>query len=358
MHPEVDIVRSAVLAASGANAGIHAAQPLARSLLKEKLMRTTSQALLCALLPACVSGGHHSYNWDGGTGDAGACTSTQTITQDLTLTDNDVLDAPAGCWALNGKLTIQGSSVTSLAKLGQLTAVNDLEIGGSGLVKFDTPHAVSVSGGISIHDNAVLADISNLSAGSDVLAALHFHYNAALTDFGQLLTTVHAVSGEAMFMHNAKLAKLDLHGIERFDTMIEIGYDDDLASIDLSGLQYTPMLSIHDNPVLTTLQLGSLQLVGEISITNNPMLTGVPVPAMSQISGAVTISGDTALTDLGQLSHTGRIVGEVTISNDPALDYCAAHEVDCCVPTGTVTITGLKQDNNCHSYCFTNACPY
>jgi hypothetical protein len=361
MHPEVDIMRRSVLAAPAANAGIHAAQPLARSLLKEMFMRTTSKAMLCALLPACVSGGHHSYSWDGGGGDgAAACASTQTVTQDLTLSDNDVLDAPTGCWTLNGKLTIQGSSVTSLAKLGQLTGVLDLEIAGSGLTKIDTPRAVAVSRDISIHDNTVLADVSNLTAGSGVLGAVHVHANPALVDLGMLLSTVRAVSGEAMFMNDDKLAKLDLHTITRFDMGIEIGYDAQLAAVDLSGLQYTPLLWVHDDLVLTTLNsLGSMQLLGDLRITNCPVLTAIGFPAMSAISGSVEITGDAALTDLGQLSHVGQITGSVTISNDPALDYCAAHEVDCCVPTGTFTISGVKQDNNCHSYCFANNnCPF
>jgi hypothetical protein len=310
-------------------------------------------------LSACVNG-HHIYTYDSGSGSAAACTGMQTVTQDLTLTDNEILDAPTSCWVLNGKLTIRGTAVSSIAKLGPLTAVSELEIANSGLAKFDSPHAVEVRGPISIHDNAQLADIANISVTTGVVPSLHVDYNAQLADLGELVSAIQAVSGDASFVSNAKLAKLDLHQVARFDAGVVIDGNTALASIDLSGLKVAPTLAIRNNPALTTIaDLRSLTLLGALTISNNATLTALPMATFSgEIAGDVTISDNGALTDLGRLAYAMRIDGALTITNNAALDYCVAKEVDCCVPTGPVNIQGNLPDNNCHSYCFTNSCPY
>src|SRR5678816_1114579 len=44
---------------------------------------------------------------------------------------------PEGCWDLYGKLSIEGSQITSLKKLGQLIGIDELEIASTGLTTLD-----------------------------------------------------------------------------------------------------------------------------------------------------------------------------------------------------------------------------
>lgn len=357
MHPSVDDLKTPHLAIASATRGIHVMSTAARDLFKEVIMRTT--LTLLALTAACVDTGHLRYTHDGGTdADDGDC---QTIKQQLTINDNVILDAPTSCWVLDGDLAIAGAAVTSVAKLNGLAKVTgNLEIGNTNLAKLDTSRVVAVQGAISIHDNGALTDISQLSASP--LAATKYlavDYNPKLATVGSAFAGINYVAGGVSFTHDGATS-LDLHGLHQVDFSVTVANDAQLASVDLSGLQRVGGLSVTSNAVLASIDLGSINSMGDVTFRNNPALATLPMSPAPSLIGAVTIDSNAALTDLGQLSHAGTINGALQITNNAKLPYCAAHEVDCCVASGAVTITGEDNTNtNCHSYCFTNnVCPH
>ena len=118
MHPSVDSVAST----KTPSIEIDCARLPARTLLKETIMRTSLGALLCAsLATACAPIGEHAGSLDGP--DAGidgavsaACDQLETKTMDITISGSaGFTNLPAGCWKLNGKLTLTCPAVTSLA---------------------------------------------------------------------------------------------------------------------------------------------------------------------------------------------------------------------------------------------------
>jgi hypothetical protein len=148
---------------------------MARRLLKETFMRTTTlSALLASMLAiGCVPMGSDSEQRsrvDGGSGSAGSAGDTTCDTSNITVQSGDfefnsdasLTNIPKSCWQLAGKLTIDGS-ISSLAKLGDLRNVGDLVITSSGLTTIDTPNPLAVSGSIDIETNSKLSDLSNLA---------------------------------------------------------------------------------------------------------------------------------------------------------------------------------------------------
>src|SRR5262247_3946 len=127
MRSRVDTMRTNHLSASTTNTRIHASSSLVRSLLLEVDNMRVLLFTLPLVAAACVDTYRPPHSTDGGSDD-GNCASVE---HDLSVrSEADVADLPTGCWDLYGKLSVNGSAVTSLAMLGDIRSANDIEIVG------------------------------------------------------------------------------------------------------------------------------------------------------------------------------------------------------------------------------------
>ena len=332
-------------------------------------MRTTPIALVCSLLaPACVDVPHADYNFgaDAGSGSAATCSNPELVIQDLEV-DGSAAPAgtPSGCWTLQGKLTVTGGGATTLANLGQLQSVDELEVANTALTKFDTPLALQVSGAIYIHDNAQLAAIDNITPASTRIDSLRVENNAALTAVGTGLAAVEYVTNQTTFLGNGKLATIDLHQAQRLEGGLDIENNGALTSIEIDALNSTADLTLKNNAVLTSLSLGALQFVhGSLTIDTNAKLDlgSAMTSTITAIDYNLAITNNAALTQIGNLDHAGGVIGTVNVSGNSQLDYCQARSVGCCVPHTGVADVDNNSGNQCnsgHSWCYSNgSCPY
>ncbi|HTR50588.1 MAG TPA: hypothetical protein VMJ10_07770 [Kofleriaceae bacterium] len=332
-------------------------------------MRTTKLAVVCSLLaPACVNVPHADYNFgaDAGSGSAATCSDPELVIQDLEVNGSAAPDGtPSGCWTLQGKLTVTGSGVTTLANLGQLQSVNELEVANTALTSFDTPLAIQVSGAVYIHDNAQLAAIDKVTPATSRIDSLRVENNAALTAVGTGLVAVQSVTNQTTFLNNGKLATIDLHQAQRLEGGLDIENDGALTSIEIDALNSTADLTLKNNAVLTSISLGALQFIhGSLTIDTNAKLDlGTAMTStITAIDYNLAITNNAALTGIGNLDHAGGVIGTVNVSNNAQLDYCQARSIGCCVPhpgTAEIQNDGNNQCNSGHSWCYSNGqCPY
>ena len=372
MHPEVDIVRTRLLAVSSVTGEIHASSPAARNLCREVSMRIPILAMLA--LAACVDVPHrHYFNGDGGVDGGSAarsCSNAQLVAGDMSFTyaDNALLLSgvpKSGSWKLGGKLTLSGSGVTSLAKLGDLCSVGDLEIGNTGLAKVDTAGAIEVVGNLSIHDNSSLTDVTNVVPGADRVSSIFVENNAKLARFDSY-APLQYVTNKVTVDYNNALTSIDLGSVIRIEGGVDVSYDSALTSLKLTALQsVTGDVTISHDTALPGVTLGELQYVhGTLTIDSNDAidLASMMSSPLQRIDYNLYITNNAKLTGVGQLAHTGSIGGVISISNNAALDFCPAREVGCCVAhAGVASITNnlTSQCNTGHSWCFANnTCPY
>jgi hypothetical protein len=317
-------------------------------------MRTTTLALLVSL-SACVSPigerEHEGFGPDAGVDGStatGACDDLEIVTMNLTVSGSSNFNGlPTTCWRLNGKLVITGPAITSVAKLGDLREVNDLEINDADLATFDTKAPVEVSGDIFIHANDKLTDITNVAAKSTV-KSIRVEYNAALTKLGGL-SRVNVVSGATSIANNAKLSTVELGSAQRLEGGLSVTDNGALGTITLTGMQSVGNLTIARNPVLSN--IGSMAAMtnihGTFTIDDNDAIT-----TLSSLGTGVTIdlglviSNNLKLADTGQLQHATRIFGTIAVTSNAALDVSYAHDIGCCVSSA-----GFAASNNKTTQC-------
>ncbi|HUS33244.1 MAG TPA: hypothetical protein VMZ53_32300 [Kofleriaceae bacterium] len=326
-------------------------------------MRTTNLALV-SLLSACVAPigdrDHDNFGPDAGVDGSsatGACDDLKIVTMNLTVSGaSNFNNLPTTCWKLNGKLVITGPAITSVAKLGDLREVTDLEINDADIAKFDTKAAVDVSGDIYIHNNDKLTDIANIVAKSTV-KSIRVEYNPLLPNLGGL-NRASIVSGATSITNNLKLTAVDFTSMQRLEGGVTISDNTVLTSIQLSSLQSVGNVSISRNPALTTLSnMSSMTNVhGAFSIDDNDALVSLGQFGSSiTVDTNVTIANNAKLTDTGAIDHATRIFGTVAINNNAQLDVSKAHDIGCCVATGAFTATGNKTNQcNGNHYCLNN----
>jgi hypothetical protein len=257
MHPSVDKAKSAPTPVENPSIEINYACATARPLLKESTMRITIKALLCSLLAtACAPIGEHGGDDgpDAGT-DAGSastvCDNYEQRSLDLTISgDAGFNGLPTKCWKLNGKLTLTGPAVTSLAKLGDLREVRDLIIDNTALTKLDSKSTLQVSGAVTIKNNTSLTDVANLTLAPEV-TSITVEYNSALTSLGGLSKAV-LVSGATTITNNAKLTSIALGSATRLEGGIAISDNAALKSLDLHSLVSTNNFTVKNNGALTS----------------------------------------------------------------------------------------------------------
>jgi hypothetical protein len=344
-------------------------------------MRTTTAStfLLASMLsigcaPIGSAPGHgRNSGPDAGAGSADPTCDESKIAQksgDIDFTGAAVTGLPDACWTLTGKLTVD-SSVTSLAKLGDLRGVKDLVITNSQLTTIDTPSPLAVSGTIDIESNTKLEDLSNLSLPSDAscgtyLTAVTLKGNTTLTTMGAL-NQVRCVVGAVDIENNVRLTDVDLSNAVRIEGGLTIQGDTAATTIELDALQSVTgvvgatggapvAITIANNTSLTSLGTWSaIQFMhGGITIDTNPALTSLAgvitagtnsnntVGTGFMVEGTLAITNNAKLTEVGDFDHLSW-AQQINVSHNASLDYCEAREIGCCVVDSQPTATAMDQ---------------
>lgn len=307
------------------------------------------------------------------------------VTTDLVITDAaDFNGLPSGCWDLNANLAIEGSVVTSLVKLGDLKAVNDLTIVGTNLTTIDTKSTLKVWGSLSVIGNPKLTNIDKLSIkkwtgavqGDAFQVAYTVRNNPALTSVGPL-EYIPAVDGRLEISGNAKLSSVQFLTLTEAPSGIVISRNG-VTSVDLSSIVSVADVEISDNTALTTLSgpatrtiegnfvvrgntalatLGSLTTLesveGSLTVSGSALANLGSLPALKYVTGTVEVTNNAQLANLGSLSRA-QLLGTTTITGNANLNDCLAREVAHCVPqVGTVTFDDNKPNSldACNCYC-------
>ena len=380
MHPEVDKAKSSPTPMKTPSIEIDYARTQAQRLLKGMTMRTTITALLCSFIAtACAPIGETGGDYDAPDAgvDGGAvnttCDNYESRTLDLTISgDSGFSGLPMTCWKLNGRLTLSGPAITSLAKLGDLREVKDLVIDNTGLSKIDSKSQFTVSGDVTIKNNAQLADIANVTVGP-LARSITLEYNGALTGVGGL-SKAEVISGATSIRNNAKLAKVEMGSVKRFEGGLTISDNAALTTLNLAAVESTGSIVIRNNAALTNLgTMSNLAFIhGSLTIDNNDALTSLANTMMAGttfnerkvwVDTTVAITNNNALTQLGAIAHFKFVYGSVTVTGNSNLTYCEIRSVDCCVDTDLIQHSGNKTtscSSNGYSWCVaeTGSCPF
>jgi hypothetical protein len=360
-------------------------------LIKETTMRHTTRLphnlSLAALLFTSACLGQVGEDPGGGSrpkkdGDAPAgCENPTEITEPVTIrSDADFAKLPTGCWDLFEKLRLEGPGIVSLAKLGTLKGVNDLELVDTNVKTIDTKLPLAVYGAVTITGNKQLASLANMPVdNADNLTATYTVRNNPLLTSLDGLKYIKTVEGELRISDNAALADISLVELTSVTGALTIA-NTGATRIDLGSLQTVMRLEISGNTKLTTFDgLAASTIKGDFVLRGNTALANIGVmSSVTRVEGAVTIDGNnalknldafaslqyitssltvmnnTALESLGRFNQLAGIGTTVAITGNTALPYCSGHEIDHCVASGAVTVTNNKpntQNATCPCWC-------
>jgi Receptor L domain len=386
MHPRVDIVRTSTPIRSVATTGSHSSSPLARTLLNlDSPMRFTT--LLIALTPfvaACL--GEQGGSRKPGDRDTTDPTSTTEDTcakveKDITIrTAADTTTLPkTGCYDIYGKLTLQGSVVTSLVMLNGLNSVNELDLDHTGLTTIDSKRPIGIYGKLTVTGNAKLTNLKQLSfetASTGILIDGNTVL-ATLDPLGLDDPKLAEVDGDIAITGNAALTQVPLKNLTKVTGALTITGNTVVKTVDLSNLATTGHVELADNPQLTSLTgFAATTINGDFAIRNNTALTTLgTMSSLYRVTGNLTIDGNAALTnlaafttsvkfvdlmltitnnqnlvDLGALKHL-QLVGAITITNNQNLVTCRATEIDRCTQHPTTAVISNNKNTNCNWQC-------
>ena len=328
-------------------------------------MRIPMLAVLCSAFTGCFApiGPEHD-NGDrpdaGSTSDGGAVNGCETKTGDVlidAMSDFDTL--PKGCWNAGARLTIKGSAVTSLERLGDLKKVQSIELDGTPLQAFNSKAPIDVTGDIVIANNAQLTSLDNLKP-LDTVASVRVEGNQLLANLGGLAGAKKISS--ATIRNNPQLTTLELRADTISGDFIVEG-NAKLVAPTLDNVTTIGNYMVRDNVLLTS--IGALPklttISGNLVIDNNDRLATLS-PTIGgtalRISGFIDVRNNQVLTSLGNLSHAQQVTGTVQFSYNPALHYHVVYEYACCVQSGATYIdnSGPSCANNNTPYCGNN-CP-
>lgn len=330
----------------------------ARAVLWRTHMRTTTMALLCSLA-ACAGpvGGYGDSDRDLDGPDAGIdggaaarpCTEIETKTMDINIaSDAGFTNLPNTCWKLNGTLTVSGPGVKSLAKLGDLRSVTDLEINNTELTAIDSMSNIEVSGDIWIRYNEKLTDIAKIIPRGTV-QAITVEHNAALTSLGGLAQAT-IVAGQTTILDNAKLTTINLGSATRLEGGLAVRDNSVATALDLKSLQSVGSITIANNNALSSVTASSLlsNIHGTLTIDNNDALKTLgQLGNSTTIDANLIITGNAQLADVGQLARANRVFGGIQITSNSALPATRAYDVGCCVMSSTGFAASSNQGTSC-----------
>lgn len=342
-------------------------------------------SVLFLSLTACVGevgGGSAGRGRTAGSGDgsgsgSGDCEDVTTAVSIRSAADFD--DLPKGCWDLYAPLTIQGSAITSVNKLGDLIGADSIEIIGTGLTTIDTAKPLKVYGPVTVSGNGTLRDLKNLvvERADNIPLGVTIEDNTALVSLDGLVDLTY-LDTDLVVTGNQALSSVSLKRLKQIDGVVRVTNNAALTQVDLSGATTVGKIELMNNANLTTFAgLAATTIGGDLVIRTNPKLStlgtmsslgriegsltiddndalttiGAFTTSMQLVTGSVTVANNQALTGLGQIAHFQGI-GTASITNNPSLSFCRAIEVQHCVGSiGTVTINNNADDDNCNCYC-------
>ena len=303
------------------------------------------------------------------------------VTHDVSVRNpNDATALPQDqCWDLYGKLTVEGTTITTLSMLGDIRSANDIEIVGTGLTSFDTKSPVNLwYGEVHVASNDKLTSFTNLTIQDGHVANVNIDANPALTTFE--LGGLETIDTDLTITNNATLTKVEISALEKVTGAVVVDNNAALGTVNFGSLSSAASIELVNDPVMTSLSglpsttvmgnftiqsdaalttlsgLTSLQSIeGTLKIDNNKALTSLSAfPATSAVIGAgLSVTNNAALIDMGGFSHFNYL-GGITITGNTSLPYCAAHEVQQCVTSyaGTPLIGSNKNTTtNCTYWC-------
>jgi hypothetical protein len=324
-----------------------------------RLTTTLCVVVFASLAAACVAEpGTHRKPGSGSAEDGPATGPCTRRDGDVVVRSaSDMASLPkTGCYDIYGKLTVQGQAITSLAGLGPINSVDELDLDHTGLNAIDSKRPLGIYGKLTVTGNAKLANLAQLS------------FEAASTGI--------LIDG------NAQLASLEPLGLAdpalgEVDGDVVITGNPVLTTVPLGNLtRLTGALTVSDNAALTAIALGKLTTAGHIEITGNAQLASLgTMAALYRVSGnlmidgnaaltslaafttslkfvdlALTITNNAALTDLGALKHM-QLVGAIDIASNQSLVSCRAIEIDRCTQHPTAAVISGNKDGNCNWSC-------
>jgi len=342
-------------------------------------MRLTALLLLSLLTSACVApvgGGGSSRGGDDD--DDGECDldTAKVVEKNLDLRSaGDIDDAklPSGCWDLHGTLRIESPNVTTLAGLGKLAAVTNLELVNTKLTTLDLAEPLTVYEKLDVRNNQTLGSLDKLSIDQDRAVSITIQDNAALTSLGGLadLTRVEGkteIPGDFVIRNNAKLVTIGLSQLTEVTGRLEISDNAALASLDgltdlatiggdftVSGnaklataklSRFTTVSGstrIANNAALTTLDVANLEAVRRFEVSDNTALTSFTGVRARQINGDLVIRNNPKLATVGSMFSLDAIAGHLTIDNNAALTNLGMFTSTLRNLAGTLTVSNNPQ---------------
>ncbi|CAN5536464.1 hypothetical protein BH11MYX1_BH11MYX1_08540 [soil metagenome] len=357
-------------------------------------MTTTTIALAtfatAALVAGCTGnfGGGNKWTAPDATETAAACDSPEIKTMDITVSGASMTLAdkvPTGCWNLKGKLTVNGSTASLKDVLGDLRQFEDLVLTNTMVTTIDTVAPLAVTRSLDVENNTVLTSLANVALPNDAscltyLGSITIKGNQALTDLGGVSKAM-CVAGLTQISNNVELAAVTLDAAARLEGGLEVTYNTRMTALSFTQLASVGSITIANNDALTAIgTVNAANIQGDLLIDSNKSLSKMPAITKAQttahdtsdvlvISGALMISNNEALSDLGNWSHAGQVLGThsalypnaITIKNNKNLPVCEAREVGCCVAhADTAQINIGNSGNSCnsgpHSWCYSSGC--
>ena len=323
-------------------------------------MRFTTLFLLAAaaVAPACVGevGGDRKPGHD--TTPTQGDPSCAKVEKDVTIRSAaDMAALPrTGCYDLYGKLTLQGQAITSLAGLAEINSVDELDLDHTALTAIDTKRSLGIYGRLTVTGNAKLANLQKLS--------FEIPSTGILIDGNPLLTSLdplgldepklEEIDGDVAITGNAALTRIPLGNLAKLTGGLTVSSNAQLAAIELGRLAQVGHVEISSNAALTSLgaMAALYRVTGSVTIDANPRLADLAAftTSLKFIDLGLTITHNTALTDLGALKHLA-LVGAITITDNQNLVNCRALEVDRCTQHPTTSIISNNKNTSCTSAC-------
>jgi hypothetical protein len=307
-----------------------------------------------------------------------ACTK---IERDVTIRSMaDMGSLPkSGCYDIYGKLTLQGSSITTLLGLNEINSVNELDLDHTGLVKLDTKRPLGIYGSLTAIGNTKLTNLKGLSFEIPAKGIL-IDGNTVLTSVDPLgieEPKLEEVDGDISITGNPALTAIPLKNLAKVTGGVTISSNAGIRSVDLSKLANTGHIeladnaqlssvtgfsastingdfAVRDNPVLSTLgTMATLyRVTGNVTIDNNAALPNLAAftTSVKFVDKALTIRNNQSLVDLGQLKRL-QLIGAITITNNRNLVACRAVEIDRCTQHPTTSVISNNGTTNCNWQC-------
>ena len=282
---------------------------------------------------------------------------------DYNLRTQAMVDAfPQNCDSVLGDMIVEGSDITNVDALANLTSVGDgLKIrGNSSLTNIDAlANLTSVGGALNINSNAALTNIDGLANLTKVVQGLEINSNASLTNIDGLANVAGSTSGILEINNNAALTNIDgLANLTRVAGFLKIQGNAALTNLDglasLTSVGGDLLISGNDNASCEGLALllgwpsgpPDDAVAGDIAIVSNGSGCNSVDQILAPLSKPTKPSIVSTDYEAGQITLT---VSESDNVNANVTQYDATCTDGTSTYTGTsasspITVSGLTND--------------